>query len=57
MQTIIKLNSMDIKAIIAKHYKVDEGNVIVKSEQVKLDGTAVGYRQRYVPIANVTLKD
>lgn len=57
MQTIIKLNSMDIKAIIAKHYKVDEGNVIVKSEQVKLDRTAVGYRQRYVPIANVTLKD
>lgn len=57
MQTIIKLNCADIKAIIAKHYKVDEGNVIVKSEQVKLDGTAVGYRQRYVPIANVTLKD
>lgn len=56
MKTTYKLDADDIKTIIAEHFNVNEENVDVKSEQVKLDGTAVGYKQNYIPVAIVVLK-
>ena len=56
MKTIFKLNTNDIRKLIAERYRVDEDDVIVKSERASVGYGAIEHDE-YVPIATVTLKD
>lgn len=55
METILKLNSGDIKKIIAKHYQVPERDVVVFSQEICVgQGTDEHYISR--PAATVLIE-
>lgn len=56
MKTIYKLDSDDIRKIIASHFKVNEENVTIKVEEA-CKGYGMAEHYENVPVATVKIKN